>query len=441
MGKEDDMKKRLILVLCILTGLAWYAAVNEAINNPKYLAEHMQRAADYENQGIYVEAIQEYESALEYHPGDTEIMYKIAKANLKIGNSKQYIKLSKEIIESHPQKGEVLDDLINYYLDKKDKGAAVKYVAGLADSYPDNECARKWLIELKGSYTYVYFPYTEVIDGYNDTLIVGETEENGQVMYGIVDALGDVILPVEYERVQPFSDDGFALVEKDGQNLYVDRDGNTRKVPDMTLYESVSMINNARVVACKAGKFGLLDDTLSPKTDFIYEDISLPCNNLAAAKQNGKWALIGRSGKEKTEYVYEDIIRDEYGIASKQKVVLVQENDGYRIVNAKGENVGDLFFNDAKAFPKDGYAAVCQNGQWGFVDKEGTLMIDYRFEDARSFCNGYAAVCQNGQWGFVDVSGVMVIQPEFEMVTDMTTWGTAAVCKDSWRLIQLNMFR
>ncbi len=436
------MKNKLILTFCILIGLAWFMAVDEAIEKPKRLSAHLGQAEIYESQGIYVDAIAEYEAALEYEPDDPEITYKMAKAYRQLGDTKQYVKLSKDLISLNPEMEAVLDDLVEYYLEKKDRGAAVKYVAELVESQPENECASKWLVELKGSYTKVFFNYSEVVCSYNDTLVVAEKdEETGEVLYGVVNALGEELLPVEYEAVQPFSEEGYALVVKEGKALYVDEEGNTRKVPDMTSYESVGMINNGRVVACQNGKFGLLDDMLNPKTDFVYEDITLPSNNLAAAKQGGKWALIGRSGKEKTEFLYDDVIRDEYGVASRQKMVLVQENNAYHVVNAKGETIGAITFEAAKAFPEDGYAAVCQNGKWGFINQTGELVIDCQFEDARSFSNGYAAVCQNGKWGFVDVTGNVVIQPEFERVTDMTAVGTVAVYNGEWQLIQLNLFR
>ena len=35
------------------------------------------------------------------------------------------------------------------------------------------------------------------------------------------------------------------------------------------------------------------------------------------------------------------------------------------------KNVGEETFDNAKAFTRDGYAAVEKNGKWGFVDAEG----------------------------------------------------------------------
>jgi len=436
------MKKKLMLVFWVLTGLAWFTAVSEAVENPKLLAQHLEQAAAYEVQGIYVDAIAEYESALEYAPGDPEITYRMAEDYLQMGNTAKYVNLSRSLVESHPEMEEVLDELMDFYLGKRDKATAVKYAAELAETQPENACAKKWLVELKGSYHEIYFDYTELTASYRDNLVVSvKDEETGETRYGVLDALGNKLLDIEYETAQPFSDSGYALVVKDGRTVYVDEDGNVRKVPDMDIYESVGMINNERLTACRNGMYGLLDETMNPKTEFVYEDISLPGDNVAAVRKDGKWALIGRSGREKTEYIYDDVIRDEYGIACGQKRVFVKKDGSYHIVDGDGEDVGELTFEEARIFPAEGYAAVRRDGKWGFVDKNGELVIDCQYEDARSFSNGYAAVCQGGRWGFLDITGVMVIRPEFEEAADMTSAGTAAVRNGEWRLIQLDLFR
>ena len=62
------MRRNLILIFCVLLGLSWYTAISEAVNNPKKVQEHLARAAELEAQGIYVDAVAEYEEALSYQP-------------------------------------------------------------------------------------------------------------------------------------------------------------------------------------------------------------------------------------------------------------------------------------------------------------------------------------------------------------------------------------
>ena len=72
-------------------------------------------------------------------------------------------------------------------------------------------------------------------------------------------------------------------------------------------------------------------------------------------------------------------------------------------------------------------------------------MIDYAYEDAQSFQNGYAAVCIDDLWGYIDEKGELVIYAQFVTATKFSSSGTAAVQEEvngeeNWKLIQLNIF-
>lgn len=51
--------------------------------------------------------------------------------------------------------------------------------------------------------------------------------------------------------------------------------------------------------------------------------------------------------------------------------------------------------------------------RWGFVDTDGDVAIEPRFDDARFFAEGLAPVRARGRWGFIDASGTPVIDNQF----------------------------
>ena len=123
----------------------------------------------------------------------------------------------------------------------------------------------------------------------------------------------------------------------------------------------------------------------------------------------------------------------------------MKENGSYHIVDCKGKSQGEETFEAAKAFNKNGYAAVQKNGKWGFINSKGELVIAYQYEDALSFSNGYAAVFKDGKWGYIDEENSMALEPSFAYATSLTDDGTAAVKivdedGDEWQLIQLSIF-
>ncbi len=429
------MRRNLILIFCVLLGLSWYTAISEAVNNPKKVQEHLARAAELEAQGIYVDAVAEYEEALSYQPNDVEISLKMAEAQLMAGNSKKFVNICKDAAENNQKDVTAMDRLMNYYTERNDGASAVKYLSEFTEEHPKNENAVSWLVRLKGSYEELFLNYEEPGDIVHNSMVVSREGK-----YGLADGLGAELLETEYDEVHPYSDDDMALILKDGAYVYIDRDGQTRLVPDAS-YRSLGMMSSGRTVAAVNGKHGLLDENLQPLTEFAWDELTQISDSVGACAQNGKWALINKNGRPKTEYLYEDVIRDEYGFCAGQKRIFVKENGKFHLVDKKGSAVGDLTFDDAHIFPEEGYAAVCEEGKWGFIDAKGNLVIEYQYEDARSFSHGFAAVRTGGKWGYIDENNNQIVEPKFDEATSISEVGSAAVKQGEWMLIQLELFR
>ncbi|STY93307.1 WG repeat-containing protein [Moraxella bovis] len=54
-----------------------------------------------------------------------------------------------------------------------------------------------------------------------------------------------------------------------------------------------------------------------------------------------------------------------------------------------------------------------QDGKWGFVDDKGVPMIIYAFDDVRAYSENLAGVRMGDNWGFIDKSGQLVIDFRF----------------------------
>lgn len=429
------MKRNLILLFCALLGLAWYTSVSDAINEPKNVKKHIETAQNYEEQGIYVDAISEYEQALSYRPGDLEISLQMAKDYLETGSSQKFTSICKELLENNPTSEKVMDCLMNYYVENHAELTAVRYLSEFQEAYPESACARQWMLQLEGSYQTIYCFYDELSNPVFDTMVVKKDE-----LYGITNSKGEAILEPLYEEVHPYSQDGLALIKQDGSYIYVDQDGQTRLNADSGV-GTVGMMASKRTVALKNGKYAYLDEKLQPVTEYLWDGLTQIEEKTGAGKKGEKWALLDNQGKEKTEYVYEDVICDENGFCSFQKRIFVKASGMYQMINTKGEVQGELVFEAAKAFTEEGYAAVCQNGKWGFVNTDGELVIECAYEEARSFSNGFAAVCRDGLWGYIDAEGHQAIEPQFESAGDISSAGTTAVKNEKWTLIQLNLFQ
>ena len=70
----------------------------------------------------------------------------------------------------------------------------------------------------------------------------------------------------------------------------------------------------------------------------------------------------------------------------------------------------------AKSEEETAYMADYESpsAKWGFLNKEGELVIKAEYDDVGPFSEGLAAVNKNGLWGFIDPEGNMAIQPIYK---------------------------
>ena len=78
-----------------------------------------------------------------------------------------------------------------------------------------------------------------------------------------------------------------------------------------------------------------------------------------------------------------------------------------RLRNKQDTNV--MFANN-KIFAKQ------QNGKWGYVDKDGNTVIDFKYDMATNINEyGFGAIKINGKWGVIDQNGDIVKEPTYEL--------------------------
>ena len=53
------------------------------------------------------------------------------------------------------------------------------------------------------------------------------------------------------------------------------------------------------------------------------------------------------------------------------------------------------------------YAAVCKNNKWGYIDKQGRLVVDYIFDKTTPICDGKAWVIYNGKTGKLNIKDML----------------------------------
>ena len=132
-----------------------------------------------------------------------------------------------------------------------------------------------------------------------------------------------------------------------------------------------------------------------------YEDVKILDDNLFAVKDSsGQYGFVDGQGSSVGEGRFFYVMD-----AREQMVRVLDFEHKVLFVDYEGNPIGKETFEAAYAF-QEGLAAVKKENQWGFIDKDGDLVIDYQFEEVdQGFQEGVAAVKQNGAWYFIDRNG------------------------------------
>lgn len=137
--------------------------------------------------------------------------------------------------------------------------------------------------------------------------------------------------------------------------------------------------------------------------------------NLFPIKQDNKWGYIDKTGKV--------AIAAEFDQASffSQGLAFVRKNNSIEVINSNAETQFYLPDNTSYygAFSED-LAVVAINGKYGFINKNGEMVIKPQFDQAKSFSEGLAAVKLGSYYGFIDKTGKTVINPQFFSVTSFS---------------------
>lgn len=226
---------------------------------------------------------------------------------------------------------------------------------------------------------------------------------SGSELYGYIDPTGRLAIAPQFRVAGDFSE-GLATVD----GGYVDREGT------LVIARQGSPFRHGR-----ARLYGqpavLVDRTGGVVLETPYEEVWETGGELLAFVERGKMGFMTWQKEvvipprfHPPRYRREDLFNEAVapvclGTGSKGK---------WGFINKKGETVVDFRYDWADQF-REGLALVGRDGLYGYVDAAGRLAIPLQFEEAENFSEGLAAVKVGGVWGFIDKQGRMVITPQF----------------------------
>lgn len=426
--------RRLVpIALVALMAASWYTLISDRNEVAAAYDDYLAQARKYAESGSTKYAIENYTKALAVND-DPDVYVEVANYYKNHSTASTYESWCEDFFESYPTEPKAFDCLLDAYLIQEDYESCYDILNTAAKRNVSTDFIRETSEDIKYVYRLDYNTYENVGIYSNNFCAV---QKDG--LWGFVDRYGEKRISSKYTQVGAYTKTNFvSVVNSSGEAYFIDKEG-SKVLASTENYASFGLLSGEMVAAQKAdGRYTYLDSELQPMLG-DYDYASTMNGGIAAVKMGEQWQLIDSSGNIIGGTSYLDIKLDEKQIAYRNGRAFVSTTAGeYVMIDENGTKIGNLTFEDAKVFAGEAPTAVKMAGKWCFIDAEGKLVSDQKYDDARSYANGLAAVCIDGKWGFIDESGSIAIEPQFFNAKDFNEKGSCFVkTGDKWQLLKL----
>jgi len=112
------------------------------------------------------------------------------------------------------------------------------------------------------------------------------------------------------------------------------------------------------------------------KTDIIGKDLEVKLSDVIISEQNlDKAYMRVRVGSEYKYYNFNFEEKTNIDVLKTNTLFLVKKDGKYGYTNKNGDLIVNYIYDDAKEQNQYGYCAVKQNGVWGVLGQDGTVIL------------------------------------------------------------------
>ena len=282
--------------------------------------------------------------------------------------------------------------------------------------------------------------------GYFHEGLVG-VKTNGK--WGYIDKMDNIVIPAKYEDSRLFCE-GLAGVKINGMWGFIDKMDNL-VIP--AKYSKVGDFHEGLAWAGNFYKWGFIDKAGTMVIPAKYDEARYFENGKAKVKLNGREVYIDRNGNEVDSNAPaaptssaahdEDPYAADIALTSQYKLFKEADKCGYKyndkvvipaIYDLWDKGLGYSKYDKAREF-SEGLALVRTNGKYGYIDKNGTMVIPAKYADAWQFDGGIAQVKIKDKWGFIDKFDKVVIPAKYDFAASFTEGRSKVKIDGKWGYI------
>lgn len=405
-------KSNLILIVLAIFAVIWICAISVATDNSEEEEQLalIKTAKTYMEDKLYIRAVKNYKNAIANYK--TEHNETLRKELLAIYLEAEmmgdyYSFITERIADKSAEEAEYVI-LAKYYMEGRKDTKALEVIQTGIKLFNNEE-----LIAMQEQILYEYrtidIEYNTLLQPSSEWIIPAFDGEK----WGYMTSNGKVMLDNKYEEITYF-DGSYAVVKLDGVYTLIDKNGYWNAVDKIPL-EKVTDLSSSAIVGVKEGKYKLYTRTFGKLSDEAFDMLYANDNGTYMAKKNDKWALLSSELEEVTKDEFADVALNSQGNVFKGNYGMVKDKGGYFLMNAAGAKLYSARFVNAKGFEGSGNCAVADaSGKWGYANSKGDVIIDYQYEDAKSFSDRLGAVKIDGKWGYVNKFNELKIDAVYE---------------------------
>ena len=264
--------------------------------------------------------------------------------------------------------------------------------------------------------------------------------QNDEGKYGIVSNSNQVVLEPNYDEIKDVYTSNYYVVQQGEAEKLIRKDGTDVLTTGFDEITGILKNEENGVIFKQNEKYGIMNMSGEVTLNPTYDDLKEAKTGIFIAKQGGKYGIIDLTGAEKLGFTYQSlnyyekadlyvgedenfnnsIINGNFEVKQTGILIDVDEEEGYFELRQDDANkYYDFSFNEKKEsdiFKTRTLFVSKKDGKYGFVDKDGNVVVDYIYDDATSQNNfGYAAVKKDGKWGSIDDKGTVIQEPAYNL--------------------------
>ena len=278
------------------------------------------------------------------------------------------------------------------------------------------------------------------IQGLGKEASQGFIVKNQEGKYGIIDISNKQVLETKYDAISKIHEGDYYVVTENGKQKVVKKD--VTEILNGEYDEIVAILKNPEngIIFKEKEKYGIMNLKGEKTIKADYDEIKEAKTGTFIVKQKDNYGIIDQEGKTLVEFKYRGITYNEKAdiyitedenynneilngnyeikltgmvtnIDDEKGYIEIKQEEGYKYYNFKFEEQ-----KEADIFKTNTLFVSKKDGKYGFIDKDGKVVVDYIYDDATmQNTYGYAGIKKDGKWGVVDKNGKVIQEPTYKL--------------------------